>query len=294
MSLSVTVFITAPRGTGKMGRLLAALRGQLGPADRLVVLDGTDDGPPPDAAVLSEVGKFEHVHGAGESAIHMRRLLGEMADRDITVLFEDHAIPGPHFISEVRRLLAADPALVGVKILGRNDTSNDAWGWTNFLMAFAECLHPAKAAPAALLSTSAAVRTAALVSAPRTLGAWETQVMPGFNRDPRRLAYSNDVWVDHLESSSLKLAVTGNFHNQRAIAALRVAHGHRRGKLAVRAFKDLGLRRAGQIARAVAGRDEHRHVVANRGKLALVCWAAALGAIAGAWFGAGASMRKMH
>lgn len=294
MSLSVNLFITAPRGTGAMGHCLAALRGQLGAVDRLVVLDGTDDGPPPDAAVLSEVGKFEHVHRAGESAIHMRRLLGEMADRDITVLLEDHAIPGPHFFSELRRQFAADPAVVAVKILGRNDSSNDSWGWTNFLMAFAECLHPAAAFPATLLSTSAAVRTAAIASAPRTLGAWETQTIPGFNRVPGRLAYSNDVWIDHWDPSSLRHAVAGNFHNQRAIAALRVAHGHRRGKLAVRAFKDLGLRRAGQIARSLAGRDEHRHVAANRGKLALVCWAAALGAITGAWFGAGASMRKLH
>jgi hypothetical protein len=294
MSLSATVFVTAPRGTGELGRLLEALRGQLGPADRLVVLDGTDHGPPLDPALLPAVGAFEHVRGAGESGFHLRCAMTAMTDRDITVLFEDHAIPGPRFMPAVRALLGADPAIVAVKVLGRNDTSNDPWGWANFLLAFADCLHPAVEPPVALLSTSAAVRTAALAAAPRRLGAWETQIMPAFNREPRRLAYSNDVWVDHLERASPAVLLIANFHNQRAIAALRVAQGHRRGKLAVRAFKDIGLRRPRQIARALAGRDEYRHVRANRGKLVLLCWAATAGAITGAWFGAGASMRKMH
>jgi hypothetical protein len=294
MALSVTVFVTAPRGTGEMGRLLEALAGQLGAPDRLVVLDGTENGPPPDLAPLAKLGKFEHVQGAGESAMHMRAAIGTMTDRDVTIVFEDHAIPSPRFVSEVRRLLAADPEILAIKILGRNETSNDGWGWTNFLLAFADCLHPAIGMPAALLSTSVALRTSALAGAPRTLGAWETQLMPALNRDPRRLAYSNEVWIDHREASNPGLALICNFHNQRAVAAARVAHGHRRGKLAVRAFKDLGLRRPRQIARALAGRDEYRHVRANWWKLVSVCWAAALGAIAGAWLGAGASMRKMH
>ncbi len=89
-------------------------------------------------------------------------------------------------------------------------------------------------------------------------------------------------------------ALVGNFHNQRALAAVRVANGHRRGKLAVRAFKDLGLRRHRQIALALAGREEYRHVAANRGKLIAIGWAAACGAIVGAYFGAGASMQSMH
>jgi hypothetical protein len=92
----------------------------------------------------------------------------------------------------------------------------------------------------------------------------------------------------------LRHEVFGNFYNQRSMAALRVANGHRRGKLAVRAFKDLALRRPRQIAHAVAGRAEHRTLAANRWKVALVCWASAAGAIIGAWFGAGGSMRKMH
>jgi hypothetical protein len=145
-----------------------------------------------------------------------------------------------------------------------------------------------------MLSTSAAVRKAALESAPRSLGAWETQIMPGFNRAPDALAYSNDVWVNHVEHCDMKHALVGNFYNQRSMAALRVASGHRRGKLAVRAFKDLALRRPGQIARALAGRDEYRHFAANRWRLVLICWSSALGAIAGAWFGAGDAMRKMH
>ena len=118
--------------------------------------------------------------------------------------------------------------------------------------------------------------------------------MPGFNREPGALAYSNDVWIDHVDHCDMKVALAGNFRNQRSMAALRVAHGHRRGKLAVRAFKDLAVRRPRQIAEAVAGRAEERELAANRWKVVLVCWASALGAIVGAWFGAGAAMRKMH
>jgi hypothetical protein len=292
--LSVDVFVTAPHGTAEMEPLLLALRGQLGPADRIVVLDGTESGASLDASALPGVGTFEHLRGAGESAFHLRCHVFAMADRDITVLFEEHAVPGPRFIGEVRRLFAAKPAVVAVKLLGRNMTSTGPWSWANFFMAFSDCLYPADHAPKAMLSTSAAVRTAALKSAPRTIGAWETQILPKFNSEPRVLTYSNEVWVDHIDHCDMKLAVVGNFYNQRSLAALRVAQGRRRGKLAVRAFKDLALRGPRQIKRALAGRDEYRHFVANRWRVVLVCWASAFGAIVGVWFGVGDSMRKMH
>ncbi|MEP7030958.1 MAG: hypothetical protein ABI830_08515 [Pseudolabrys sp.] len=224
----------------------------------------------------------------------MRSRLSEVAGGDITILLEDHAIASPRFVSEVRRLFTADPEIVAVKVLGRNDSSNNPWSWANFLLAFAGCIHPATGVPTTLLSTSTAVRTAALANVPRNLGAWETQTMPAFNREQGRLGFSNDVWIDHVEHCGMYQAITGNFHNQRAIAAVRVAHGHRRGKLTVRAIKDLGLRRPGQIARALAGRDEYPIFAANRGKIVLICCASTLGAFMGAWFGAGDSMRKMH
>jgi hypothetical protein len=292
--LSVDVFVTAPHGTAEMGRLLSALRGQLGAADRLVVLDGTVSGASLDGSALPGVGLFEHRRGAGESAFHLRCHVLDMAQRDIVVVFEEHAVPGPRFMGEVRRLFADDPAVAAVKLLGRNDTSTGPWSWANFFNTFADCLHPSDGTPKAMLSTSAAVRRAALDSAPRSFGAWETQIMPGFNRAPGTLAYSNDVWIDHVDHCDMKLAVVGNFYNQRSMAALRVANGHRRGKLAVRAFKDLAVRRPRQIAHAVAGRAEDRELAANRWRVVLVCWASALGAIVGAWFGAGAAMRKMH
>jgi hypothetical protein len=276
-----------------MERLLAALRGQLGPTDRIIILDGTH-GPPPNSAAAVGGGAVEHVRAAGESAFHLRSLVSAMADREITVLFEEHAIPGPRFVADVRRRFAEDSDLVAFKILGRNDTSTDPWSWANFFMAFSDCLHPAREMPKAMLSTSAALRTAALRSTSPTLGAWETQVMPGFNREPHKVAYSNDVWIDHIDPCNMKVALVGNFRNQRSLAALRVAQGHRRGKLSVRAFKDLAVRRPGQIGQALVGRDEYRHFVANRWKVTLVCWASACGAVVGAWFGPGAAMRKMH
>jgi hypothetical protein len=293
-ALSVDVFVTAPRGTADLERLLLALRGQLGPAHRLVILDGMDSAPLLDASALPGVGRFEHIHGAGESGFHLRCRVSELADRDIVVLLEEHAIPGPRFMSEVRRLFAADPAVVAIKLLARNDTSVSPWEWANFFVSFVDCLHPAEDMPKAMMSTSAAVRKTALDSAPPALGAWETQIMPALNGEPRALAYSNDVWVDHVDHCGMKRAVLNNFYNQRSIAAQRIAHGHRRGKLAVRAFKDLALRGPRRIAGALAGRDEYRHFTANRWRVVLVCCASALGAIAGAWLGAGASMRKMH
>jgi len=293
MTVGIAVFITAPRGCGELRRVLGALEGQLGAADSLVVFDGACEGAFALPNELGKVGRFEHVDATGESAFEMRVRLIAMLDREVTVLFEDHAIPGPRFIAEVRRLFA-DPAVVAIKLLGRNDTSDNPWGWSNFLLAFAECLHPASGPPAGMLSTSAAVRTAALRDAPTGLGAWELETMPAFNRRESGLAFSNEVWVDHQEASSPGRALARNFHNQRSIAAMRVARGHPRGKLMVRAIKDLALRRPGAIARSLAGREERRHVAANRWRIRLVCLAATAGAVIGVWFGAGAAMRKMH
>ena len=294
MALSVSTFITAPHGIDEIGPVLAALRDQLGPSDRLIVLDGTRSGPTLDPKMLPNEAVFEHVRDAGESAFSLRCHLSAMADRDITILFEDHAVPAPHFMSEVRRLLADDPKITAVMIQGRNDTSSEPWGWANFLIAFAGCVHPAIEKPTTLIATSAAIRTTALTKFTRTLGAWETQFMPKLGHDLDRLAYSNEVWIDHVEHSSMNQSMIGNYHNQRAISAIRVANGHRRGKLAVRAFKDLGIRRPGQIGRMLASRDEYRHFLKNRWRIVLICWAATVGAIVGAWFGAGSSMREMH
>lgn len=293
---SIGVFVTAPHGIGGsgVGTLMAALRDQLGPSDRLVVLDGTPAGAALDAETLPKAGRIEHIRDASESAFHLRREICALADTDIVVLFEEHAIPGPRFIVAVRNLFASNSSLAAIKLLGRNDTSAEPWSWANFLMSFAECVHPANAMPPSLIGTSAAIRAAALPTGRPALGAWETVILPGLNRDPGRLAYSNDVYIDHVEHCGLKDALVANFYNQRALAAVRVAQGHRRGKLAVRAFKDLGLRRHRQIACALAGREEGRQVAANRGKLIAIGWAAALGAIVGAYFGAGASMQSMH
>jgi hypothetical protein len=291
---SIGVFVTAPHGIGGMSPLLSALHNQLGPSDRLVVLDGTTAGAELDPEALPKAGRIEHIRNAGESAFHLRREISAMADTDVVVLFEEHAVPGPRFIVTVRNLFATNSSLAAIKLLGRNDTSADPWSWANFLIAFAECVHPANAMPTSMLGTSAVVRASALPKGRMALGAWETVILPSLNRDPNRLAYSNDVYIDHFDPCGPREALVGNFHNQRAIAAIRVAQGHRRGKLAVRAFKDLGLRRHWQIARALADREERRHVSANRGKLIAIGWASALGAIVGAYFGAGKSMQSMH
>jgi hypothetical protein len=202
---------------------MAALHDQLGPSDRLVVLDGSPAGAELDAETLPKAGRIEHIRDTGESAFHLRREICAQADTDVVVLFEEHAIPGPRFIVTVRDLFASNSSLAAIKILGRNDTSAEPWSWANFLMAFAECLHPANAMPPSLLGTSAAIRTAALPAGRQALGAWETVIVPGLNRDPGRLAYSNDVYINHVEHCGPKEAV-GTSYNQRA---RRVCGGER-------------------------------------------------------------------
>lgn len=291
---SVCVIVTAPHGPGEIGRMLEALRSQLGAGDHLIVLDGASAGEPATRFDIAASMAVDHVRRPGASAFHLRAEMPALADRDIAVLFEDHAIPGPRFIGEVRRLFAAKPELAAIKVLGRNDTSTDGWSWANFLMAFAEGLSPRAAMPPTLLATSAVVRRSVLPNGPLPLGAWETSFLPALNRSAARLAYSNEVHIDHVDFCDMAVALCGNFNNQRALAAFRVAGGHRRGKLAIRALKDLGFRRHRQIAQALAGRAELRHAVDNRGKLMLVGWAAALGAIVGAYFGRGKALEAMH
>jgi hypothetical protein len=293
-SPTVCVIVTAPHGLGGMERILDALRPQLRAGDRLVVLDGGAAGDALALPGLSASICVDHVRRPGASAFHLRAELPALADRDIALLFEDHAIPGPRFVDAARRLFAGDRELAAVKVLGRNDTSTDRWSWVNFLMAFAELLQPTEALPPALLATSAAVRRSVLPEAPLPLGAWETAFLPSLNSSGARLASSNEVYVDHVDFCDMRTALSGNFHNQRVIASFRVAAGHRRGKLAWRAIKDLGFRRHRAIARALSGRDEARHAIENRGKLILVGWAAAFGAIVGAWFGRGNALDAMH
>jgi hypothetical protein len=277
-----------------MDRILGAIGPQLGPEDHLVVLDGSRADNPATLSGVPAQARCDHVRRPGASAFHLRTEIPVFADRDIAVLFEDHAVPGPRFFGEARRLFASDAELVAIKVLGRNDTSTSRWSWANFLIAFAETLHPAETMPPTLLSTSAVVRRSVLPKGPLPFGAWETELLPSFNRPGRRLAWSNDVYIDHIDPCDMRAAITGNFNNQRALAAIRVANGHRRGKLTARAIKDLGLRRHREIARALAGREEFRYSVENRGKLILIGWASAFGAIIGAYFGLGGALDDMH
>jgi len=217
-----------------------------------------------------------------------------MSDRDITVLLEDHALPSPRFVHEVRRLFGENPNLAAIKVLGRNQSSTSGWGWPNFLMAFAECVPPVSSMPRSMLATSAVLRTAVLPKTIGTPGSWETEFIPNLNRQPERLSYSNDIWIDHVEHCSPWDSLRGNFYNQRAVSAARVAVGHPRGKLATRAIKDLGFRRRREIARLLANRPEYQHLHENRGKLFLIGWAAVLGALVGAYFGPGRARELMH
>src|SRR5262245_16911471 len=232
-ALTVGVFVTAPHGTRDMAPLVAALREQLVAGDRFTVLDGGASKGSLDISGFAAGVQVEHVHRPGVSAFHFRAEIGALSDRDITVLLEEHVEPGPRFVPEARRLLGENPNLVAIKVLGRNQSSTLGWGWPNFLMTFAECVPPVHSMPPSMLATSAIVRTAVL---PKTIGApgnWETELIPNLNRQSERLSYCNDVWVDHVEHCGAWDSLIGNFINQRAVSAARVAAGHRRGKLAV-------------------------------------------------------------
>jgi len=291
--LTVAVFVTAPHGTHDIGPMLSALREQLLPGDRLTVLDGGTRKDPLDISGLASI-EVEHLHRSGMSAFHLRAEIGSMSDRDITVVFEEHAPPGPRFMDEVRRLFGENANLAAIKVLGRNLSSTGGWGWPNFLMAFAECMAPVGSLPPSMLATSAVVRTSILPKAIGAPGSWETEFIPNLNRQSERLSYSNDVWVNHIEHCGPWESLRGHFNNQRAVSAARVAKGHRRGKLAARAIKDLGFRRHREIARALADRPESHHCRENRGKLFLIGWAAFFGALAGAYLGPGRARELMH
>jgi hypothetical protein len=293
-ALTVGVFVTAPHGTHDIGPVLATLREQLLPGDHLTVLDGGACKGSLDVSGLASDVEVKHVHRPGTSAFHLRAEIGSMSKRDITVVLEEHAPPSPRFMSEVRRLFGENANVTAIKVLGCNLSSTGGWGWPNFLMAFAECVSPVSAMPPSMLATSAVLRTSVL---PKTIGApgsWETEFIPSLNRQPERLSYSNDVWVNHIEHCGPWASLRGHFNNQRAISAARVASGHRRGKLATRAIKDLGFRRYREIARALANRTEYHHYQENRGKLVMIGWAAVLGALAGAYLGPGRARELMH
>lgn len=293
-ALTVAVFVTAPHGTHDIGPVLAALREQLLPGDRLTVLDGGGSKGSLTVSGFAAAVQVEHVHRPGTSAFHLRAEIGSMSDRDITVLLEEHALPSPRFMSEVRRVFGRNASLAAIKVLGCNQSSTGGWGWPNFLMAFAECVPPVSSMPPSMLATSVVLRTSILPKTNGAPGSWETEFVPNLNRQPERLSYSNDIWVNHVEHCGPWESLRGNFNNQRAVSAARVAAGHRRGKLAARAIKDLGFRRHREIARALANRPEYHHFQENRGKLFLIGWAAVLGALAGTYFGPGRARELMH
>ena len=293
-ALTVAVIVTAPHGTHDIGPVLAALREQLLPGDGLTVLDGGASKGSLDVSGFADVVQVKHVHRPGVSAFHLRAEIGLMSDLDITVVLEEHAPPSPRFMCEVRRLFGENANLAAIKVLGCNLSSIGGWGWPNFLMAFAECVSPVSSMPPSMLATSAVLRTSVLTKTIGAPGSWETEFIPNLNRQPERLSYSNDIWVNHIEHCGPWESLRGHFNNQRAVSAARVATGHRRGKLAARAVKDLGFRRHREIARALANRPEYHHFQENRGKLFLIGWAAVLGALAGAYLGPGRARELMH
>jgi hypothetical protein len=207
------------------------------------------------------------------------------------VLLEDHSLVDARTLAAIREMIRKRPATDLIVFLGKNLTSVSPWGWANFLHTFALIWAPLHRPPPFSLVTATIVRRGRLATqAPLQEGVWEWQLIPKIF-SAGKVEYSNDIYVDHVKPLNLLSAISLNFHNARAGAALQKTLGTAARSILYEGWHNFATRPR-RLARALAPRAAE-FPSGMVWRLYAVGFAHLLGNIVGSFFGGGRSAYKL-
>ncbi len=225
------------------------------------------------------------------SVFALRAHIPAIAKNEWVMALEDHSMMTPGTIDAIRGLIRDRTDIDLIVFLGKNLTSVSPWGWANFLHTFAFAWAPVDTPPSFAPVTAVMVRRSALMTEiPMREGEWELCVIPRIFASGR-IAYSNDIYIDHIKPVSWPSGLALAFHNARAGAGLS-----RHFKRSIKEIFDEGwyasARRPSQIALALTGRG-HELPSGVLWRMYLVGLAHLIGNAVGGLLGPGQSPHKI-
>jgi hypothetical protein len=280
---AISFIVATETGAAACGRVLDVLRMVRTPHDEVIVLTRADQV----AELPCRDDDWLRVVGVKDASVFaLRARLPALAEGDWIVLLEEHSWITAAAIGAIRALIGARPDADLIAVLAKNLTSTSPWGWANFLHTFALVWAPLEGTPPFSLAPVAVVRRAALGTEALPEGGWELDVIPRLFAGGR-VAFSNDIYIDHVRALGASECLALNFHNARACSGLRRKLGHPIRAVLHEAWHVVA-QRPRQLRRALAPRaHELPHGMARR--MQAVGVAHMLGCLAGTLLGPGRS-----
>src|SRR5262245_39022657 len=283
---SVSFVVTSYEQVERAETNLKFLQSVMRDGDEVIVLTGAEPVAPPSPTSWFRVVTVPHA-----TEFMLRAHIPAVCCKEWVVMLEDHSFVDDRIIAAIRQMLRGGPDADLIVFLAKNLTSVSRWDWAIFLHTFALVWAPLVRPPPFAPVTSVIVRRSALGSeAPMQEGAWELDVIPRIFRTGK-IAYSNDIFVDHVRSMTLASAFLIAFHNARAGAALQRVH-----RIPIRNILYEGwyafVPRPRELAEALADR-RHELPPATFWRLHVIGLAHLIGNFVGSFFGGGRSAFRL-
>jgi hypothetical protein len=284
---SISFVVTAPERLDRARSSLAIIRSRFREGDEVFVVTGIE----PAKSATSADSWYSVVTIPHASSFAIRAQVPAICRNEWVIVLEDHALIEPCAIDSIRKLICAKPELDMIVFLAKNLTSVSRWGWAIFLFNFTLIWAPLDAPPPFSAVTSAVVRRAKFENeTPLEEGVWELRLIPKIFSEGK-IAYSNDIFFDHVKPVNFVSAVILEFHNARAGAAIQRKLGTPVRNIIYEGFYCAGSR-PGILAKAAAHRL-HELPAGTFQRVRVVSCAHLIGYIIGSIFGGGRSAHKI-
>jgi len=263
----------------------------------LILADGTPDGSGvPPAATRDRYRPLVTLAAPGSSVFALRAKAAWRSAGSVLAFTEDHCHVGPDWVRRVVEAHRAHPQQDMVAGPVTNGSSDGLVDWANFLMTFAEFLPPAPRRPLKRtppLSNASFQRRVMLGGEPPE--GWLELVLAPTLFHECRLQYDEAVTVAHVQPRGWREAWASHFHNGRSSAGLACPH---------MAWRDWWLRLVTvpvlpwilfvSVVRSLEGREIPRRARRSLPMVWLLGAAHTCGELAGLFFGAGASAKRLN
>lgn len=221
----------------------------------------------------------------------MRTLAFEASSGQIVAVTEDHCIPCPGWVEQVRDAFrAASPEVVAVGGSVINGVTDRPLDWATFLCEYSAFIPPMSEGDTQVLpGMNVAYRRRAIEQAPRDLltkGFWETTLHPRLLADGGKFLMVNALRMEHAKRFSLRLFLAQRFLYSRYYSGIRF----RQAPLAKRLAAAIGclmlppllLARATKSASSKGKGPEFRRALPHLALMMLVwSWGESVGALLG-------------
>jgi hypothetical protein len=285
---TVSFVVTSIGGYRQVAAQLALLHSARRPGSEIVLLAGADCSA--DAQALAGL-EVRCAAFPGASIFDLRTHIPAICRTDWVCVVEDHATLGRGAVDALYGLIERRPEIDAIVVLAKNLTSASRWAWANFLYTFSCAWAPMAEMPRKLFATNVAVRRARLGTGARLgEGDWELRLIPAIYAQGN-VAYSNEIFVDHIKHVGLRGAMAINFHNARACAAL-FGRSRKSMRGALREGLDAVLNQQRDVRAEIAHRKRELPT-SMTWRLHVIGLAHFLGAVLGARFGAGDSVGRL-